>query len=207
MAPWVRKRFGATGEQIVANRAAALEASGRRHVLDELSMMDFLSDVSVTQGLWGKFAEASGKAVYYPFNAKELLDVAFATPWEVKLAEPKWSLRDAARKLGVPEFVVSRAKANFNARSNRWALRGGVFDPFVPLAAKVFDEAELREMQQPGSRHAFTFFTMLNYALWKRLFVDNEPLHVLQEELERSAADSPPLGGDGLPLEHAASGA
>ena len=203
MGRWVRRRFGATPEQIVANRAAALEASGRRHVLDELSLMDFLSDVSVTQGLWGKFAEAAGKTVYYPFNAPELLDAAFATPWEVKLAEPKWSLRDAARKLGVPEFIVSRSKANFNARTNRWAERGGVFEPFVPLAAKVFEEAELREMQRRDSGRAFTFFTMLNYALWKRLFVHNEPLHVLREELERSIADAAPLGDDGMPLEQA----
>jgi hypothetical protein len=188
---WARRRFGATREQVIANRAAALDASGRRDVLDEISLLDYLSDVSVTQGLWSKFGEAAGKVVYYPFNARELLDSAFATPWEAKLAEPKWVLRDVARKLGVPEFIVSRSKANFNARSNRWAERGGVFDPFVPLAAKVFDERELRGMQAPDAKRAFTFFTMLNYAIWKRLVVHQEPLHVLLEELERSVADAP----------------
>jgi asparagine synthetase B (glutamine-hydrolysing) len=188
---WARRRFGATREQVIANRAAALDASGPRDVLDEISLLDYLSDVSVTQGLWSKFGEAAGKVVYYPFNARELLDCAFATPWEAKLAEPKWVLRDVARKLGVPEFIVSRSKANFNARSNRWAERGGVFDPFVPLAAKVFDEQELRAMQAPDAKRAFTFFTMLNYAIWKRLFVHQEPLHVLLEELERSVADAP----------------
>jgi hypothetical protein len=30
---------------------------------------------------------------------------------------------------------------------------------------------------------------MLNYAIWKRLCVDNEPLDLLREELARSISD------------------
>lgn len=191
---WTRRRFGATHADTIAGRAAAIEAFADRHVLDQLSLLDFLSDVSVTQAIWSKFGEAARKVVYYPFNARPLMDRAFETPWDLKLAEPKGLLRDAARKIGVPEFIISRKKANFNVHPARWALRGATFEPLVPLAAKVFDERDVRRMQSPRWRAAYTFWTMVNYAIWKRLFIDGESTGTLIEELERSAAEALPDG-------------
>jgi asparagine synthetase B (glutamine-hydrolysing) len=187
-----RRHFHATRRQAYANRLAVLAPFAGRPILDALSLLDFLSDVSVTQGIWSKSGEAARKVVYYPFNARELLDCVFATPWAVKLAEPKGVLRDVARKLGVPEFIVSRPKANFNATSNHWALRGGVFEPFVPLAAKVFREKDLRRMQSTRSGKAFTFWSMINYAIWRRLFLEGESLGTLMEELDRASAGADP---------------
>jgi asparagine synthetase B (glutamine-hydrolysing) len=195
---WVMRRFGATRDQLFASRAEALSPYFDRDVLDALSMMDFLSDVSVTQSIWSKLGEASRKVVYYPFNAPALLDRAFEAPWRVKLAEPKGVLRDVARRVGLPEFIITRKKANFNCDPSRWALPGGVLEPLVPLAAGVFGEKEVRRMQSPHSRGAYTFWTMLNYAIWKRLFIDGQSVAALMSELSQpevaeGAADEPAL--------------
>src|SRR5204862_676037 len=77
------------------------------------------------------------------------------------------------------------------------AAPGGVLDPLIPIAAKAWDEAELRRMQSAyaESNHmpsAYTFLAMLNYALWKRLFLNREPLRGLIEELERLQRDALP---------------
>jgi asparagine synthetase B (glutamine-hydrolysing) len=183
---WVMRRFGATREQLFASRAEALAPYADRDVLDALSLLDFLSDVSVTQSIWSKMGEAAGKVVYYPFNAPPLLDRAFEAPWRVKLAEPKGVLRDVARRVGLPEFVISRKKANFNCDPSRWALPGGVLEPLVPLAADVFGENEVRRMQSTRSRGAYTFWTMLNYAVWKRLFIDGQSVPALLSQLSQS---------------------
>ena len=195
---WVMRRFGATRDQLFASRAEALAPYFGRDVLDALSLMDFLSDVSVTQSIWSKLGEASRKAVYYPFNAPALLDRAFEAPWRVKLAEPKGVLRDVARRVGLPDFIITRKKANFNCEPSRWALPGGVLEPLVPLAAGVFGEEEVRRMQSPHTRGAYTFWTMLNYAIWKRLFVDGQSVSALlseisQPEIAEHAMEEPAL--------------
>jgi asparagine synthetase B (glutamine-hydrolysing) len=183
---WARRQFNATTRQTIGSRAVALEPFADRDVLDALSLLDFLSDVSVTQAVWSKLGESARKMVYFPFNARAVMDAAFSIPWEAKLAEPKAILRDVARTLGVPEFIVSRPKANFNIRGPGWALPDGVFEPLIPIAAKVLGERELRAMQAADSTRALTFWTMVNYAVWKRLFIDGEPLGALLEELDEA---------------------
>ena len=193
---WVRRRFQDPRDGVIASRAGTVEPFADRSTLDALSLLDFLSDVAATQSVWSKLAESAGKAVYYPFNAPAVLDAAFSTPWDVKLAEPKGLLRDVARKVGVPEFIITRPKAGFVVSASRWGARGAAFEPLVPLAAKVWGEKELRRMQSSDWCTAFTFWTMVNYALWRRLFIDGEPLDALIEELERSIAETGHAGDE-----------
>jgi hypothetical protein len=193
---WVRGRFRAIHDKVIANRAGTVEPFADRSTLDALSLLDFLSDVAATQGVWSKLGESASKAVYYPFNSPAILDAAFSAPWDVKLAEPKGLLRDVARKIGVPEFIITRPKAGFVVGPSRWALRDAAFEPLVPLAAKVWGEAELRRMQSSVWNTAFTFWTMLNYAIWRRLFIDGERLDTLAGELERSMGQTRRGGGE-----------
>jgi hypothetical protein len=193
--PWIHRRFNVGLREITASRVVALERYADRPILDVLSMLDFLSDIAVTQAVWSKLAESTGKSVYYPFNDQRVLDSAFATPWELKLAEPKGTLRDAARKIGVPEFIITRPKAGFNIGPSKWAPHGAVLEPLVALAAKAWDERELRAMQSSRESSAYTFWAMVNYAIWKRLVVDDEGVDLLLEELDRSMAASPAAPG------------
>jgi len=45
-------------------------------------------------------------------------------------------------------------------------------------------------MQSTYMPSAYTFLAMLNYAMWKRLFLQGEPLDTLLEELERGIAQT-----------------
>jgi hypothetical protein len=54
------------------------------------------------------------------------------------------------------------------------------------------------KMQCAETESAMLFWAMLNYALWKRLCVDGEPLDTLREELAASIAD---CAGSRLELE------
>ena len=196
---WARRRFDATFEDVIANRAGVMRPFQGRPVYDLISLMSFHSDASMVQRQWSRLAESAGKWVYYPFHARGVLESAYSTPWPVKLAEPKAVLRGVARRIGVPEFVITRPKADFSANARHWAAPGGVLDPLVPLAAKAWDEQELRRMQSAyaaGSNmpSAYTFLALLNYAVWKRLFLGQEPIDRLVEELERSTADAKSRG-------------
>jgi asparagine synthetase B (glutamine-hydrolysing) len=191
---WTLERFGASRNDVIANRLAAMKPYADLGTLDAVSMVDYLSDVSVSQATWSKLGEAARKVVYYPFNARGVIDCALAAPWEAKLAEPKAILRDVARKLGVPGFILDRPKANFNITSQNWSAPGGVFEPLVAIAATVWDAQELRRIQT-RPRSAFAFWTMVNYAIWKRLFIGGEPASTLLAELDDAAARLPAYRG------------
>ena len=94
--------------------------------------------------------------------------------------------KEIARQSNLPKFIINRPKSAFGVRSKTWSMKGGVFEPLVPLASKVFDEKQIRYMQSSDPKKAMTFWNMLNYSIWKRLCINNEPLDDLIEELNEA---------------------
>jgi asparagine synthetase B (glutamine-hydrolysing) len=183
---WVCSHFGIRRDDIVSNRCRALGSLEDRSLLEAASVLSFLGSASVTQAIWSKLGEVNRKILVYPFTGANVIRSAFSIPWEVKLSEPKGILRRAARHLNVPEFIVSRPKKGWGIKEERWGERDGVLEPLVPLAAKIFDEKEIRLMQSSVPRKAMTFWNMLNYAIWKRLCIHNESVSHLSEELREA---------------------
>lgn len=180
----VLELFGCRKEDLFRSRLELVNRVRNRSVYDVISLLSLGGEGTVTQIIWNKLGEACGRFVDYPFLDPDLLSFAYGTSWEDKLREPKWLIRETLRHLKVPEFIIHRPKSSFGLNRRGWALQGGILEPLVPLAAKVFPEREIRGLQTDAGTDASTFWAMLNYALWKRLCVDGEPLESLQEELE-----------------------
>jgi hypothetical protein len=167
-------------------------------VFDLFSLQSLLADASLVQRQWSRIAESAGKWAYYPFHDPAVLNAAYATPWDVKLAEPKSVLRGVAKQIGIPDFIITRPKGDFSANRRHWALPGGVLEPLVPLAAKVWGERPLRDVQATTARTltnpasaaptAYTFLAMLNYAAWKRMSIGGESLADLVGEMNDAAS-------------------
>jgi asparagine synthetase B (glutamine-hydrolysing) len=188
---WVSRYFKASDEDIISERFYGIQLFQDRSLYDVISVLDFLGDVSITTAIWSKLAEACGKTIYYPFNNIDILNYAYSIPWATKLMKPKNILRGVAGQLGIPEFIITRPKSGFGIRADRWARREGIFEPLVPLAMKVFDPEQIRCVQNVDSRNAMTFWNILNYSIWKRLFLNNESLAVLKNELEEALCKTP----------------
>lgn len=180
---WVQNYFHVSREDIILNRYDAIRSYRHRSVSDILSILSFLGSASVTENIWTKLAEAQKKVMFYPFTDLDMMHYAFSVPWDVKLSSPKGILRQVARILSIPEHIVSRPKCSFGIGEDKWAEPDSVFEPMIPLMTKVFDEAQIRLLQTPQHHKAMTFWNILNYAIWKRLCVDDEPLEVLDAEL------------------------
>lgn len=179
---WVSRYFGVSREALIRNRLESLAPYADRSDYDLISLMGWLTDGSVLQDLWSKVAEANGRTAYYPFSGDPIVRAAASLSWPHKLSEPKALLAVVARRIGVPEFILTRPKSGFGIRRRDWALPGGLFEPLIPLAAKVFPERELRGMQSRDLDKRFTFWNMLNYALWKRVCIDGENTDSLSHE-------------------------
>lgn len=186
---WVCDYFSVGNKDIVENRYQAVKSFRHNSIYDILSMLDLIGDVSVTQSIWSKLAEGNNKILYYPFTDRELLNTAFSIRWETKLKKPKNILRSVARDLHIPKFIIERPKSGFGISPSKWATKGGIFDPLVPLASKCFDKNVFMNVQSIEPKRAMTFWNILNYSIWKRLCIDNESLDILSEELSRSISD------------------
>ena len=181
---WTRAHYGASREDVTASRRAHLDGLESRPFNDVLSLFALnFRDVVSTTAIWSKLAEGQGKIAYFPFVTKELLDTAFSISWDVKLKTQKHVLRAAARELGVPSFILDRPKQAFGIVSNRWAEQGGLLEPLIAVAAKVVDIKQLRSLQGTEPRKAMTLWSLLNYAVLKRLFVMGESKQALQYEV------------------------
>jgi hypothetical protein len=111
-------------------------------------------------------------------------------PWEVKLREPKRILRDLARELRIPEFVVTRPKSGFGWEPHRWAPHGAALQPLVALASSEIEPELLSQLQSRGSDTAILLLNTINYAIWKRLCIQREPLQSLIDQLDCQAPGS-----------------
>ena len=183
---WVCKYFKVTKYDIIKDRYTTIKPLEGRSVYDVMSLYVFLGAVSVSQSIWAKLGESQRKILYYPFNHLDLLNYAYSIPWDLKLKTPKYILRWIARQYEVPNFIITRPKIGLGIRAEGWAEKGGVFDSLIPLASKVFDEKQIRSMQSSDPKKSMTFWNILNYSIWKRLCVANEPIDVLLEELNQT---------------------
>jgi hypothetical protein len=105
------------------------------------------------------------------------------------LAEPKAALRNVARSLGIDEFIITRPKAAFGIRSEKYGPRNSVFEPLVRVAAKGFDAGQLRSLQSPEIYLSQMLYTGINMGIWRRLFLMGDTVETLHEELNRAMHD------------------
>ena len=180
---WVNKYFGIKKSDIIKGRYNTIRQFERRSIYDILSIYFALLDIPVWQSVWSKIGESQGKILYWPYYNDKLLNYAYSIPWELKLKKPKNILREVARKCGIPEFIITRRKTGFAIKDNHWGERGNIFEALVPLSKKVFDEKQLRDMQSTDPKKAMTYWNILNYSIWKRLCINNEPVEILLDEL------------------------
>ena len=180
---WASQYFNTSREEIFKNRYNVVEKFSDRSIYDIISMLLFFGSASTTQAIWAKLGESEQKIFYYPYSHIDLIDFAFSIPWDIKLEQPKNILRIVARHLDIPDEIINRPKSGFGVHPKLWAEQNSVFESLVPLAVKIVDEKEIRKMQSSDLKKAMTYWNMLNYAIWKRLCINNEPLSVLLDEI------------------------
>jgi asparagine synthetase B (glutamine-hydrolysing) len=180
---WICEYYKVNEDNINRGRYEIIKSFKGQSLYDLSTLIDMYGDLSVTQSLWSKIGEANGMILYYPFYKLELLNYSFSIPWDIKLKEPKKVLREVARSHMIPDFIINRPKSGFSAKPERWALKNMIFEPLIPLASKVIDEKHIRRMQTSDLMEAMTYWNILNYSIWKRLFINNEPIDILMDEI------------------------
>lgn len=181
---WVCKQFNVSEKNIINGQYESLKRFDKNSPYDIAALYSLLGDEDVTLAMLSKICEGNHKILYVPFYDYELLQYVLSIPWKLKLKRPENILRKSlAHQCKIPRFIVNRRKTGFGINPKYWSEKGGIFEPLIPLASKIFDENEIRKMQSSEPNKAQTYWLILNYSLWKRLHIYNEPLNALLEEL------------------------
>jgi asparagine synthetase B (glutamine-hydrolysing) len=181
---WICNYFNVTPQNIIKSRYDFIKKFEHRSIYDVWSLYSLLIDEDITLPIWHKLGEENKKILYTPFYDSNVLNYVFLIPWKLKLSRPRNRLRNEICHRGnIPKFIINRPKKSFGIDPKYWGEKEGVFEPLIPIAVKVFNENEIRKMQSSDPKKAMTFWNMLNYAIWKRLCINNEPLKALLEEL------------------------
>jgi asparagine synthetase B (glutamine-hydrolysing) len=180
---WACRYFGVKPADVIAARCAALRGFEGRSFYDLWVIHELLSGAADTMSIWSKLAEFSGKTLYAPFLAAEVMDLTWAASWPMRLEPPNNLQLRLARQLGIPEHIVARPKSSFGASPEYWARPGGVFEPFLPLVQRLFGAAEVRATLVPDHERAFTFWSMVNYAIWRCVVLEGETAEHLLERV------------------------
>ena len=180
---WTSDYFNKTKEDIIKNRYNEIIKFHQRSIYDIISMLLFLGSASSTQAIWSVLGESENKILYYPYTNIDVINYAFSIPWNIKLKKPKNILRFVAHQVEIPEEIINRQKSGFGIDPELWAQKDGIFESLLPVATKIFNEDEIRKMQSSDVKKAMIYWNMLNYSIWKRICINNEPIDALLEEI------------------------
>ena len=180
---WDSKYFMVEKKEIFKGRYKIVKKYEDRSIYDIISLLSLFGEGAATQSIWSKLGESQDKIVFYPYTNFNLLNYIFSVPWNIKLKKSKYILRNVAHQLNIPGFIIKRPKSSFGVQPEIWSVKKGTFESLVSIAMKVFDEKEIRRMQSSDVERAMTYWNILNYSIWKRLIIRNEPLEILLSEL------------------------
>ncbi len=182
---WVCRYYGFTKEEILQNRYNQIRRFETKSVYNLQSLLMLFGSASTTQNIWHKLGASEGKMLFYPFLSKKNIDNAFSIDWDIKLKKHKNLLKIMAKKLKIPDEIINRPKSGFGINPEKWAIQGQIFERLIPLAKKSFEESQIRKMQSCDLKKAMIYWNILNYSLWKRLVINDEPMKTLIDELDQ----------------------
>ncbi len=189
-ASWVHRYFGLSEGAIVQGRMDVLEQFRSRPVVEATALFSILAEIAATTSIWNSLAVAAGKQLMFPFLTPEFVRDGFDIPLHEKFKQRKKLALDIGGHLNIPAFILSRPKSGFGIDPGRWAPPGAAFEPLLRLAYPIFPESVLRQLQSADYDTGMSLWNCLCYAIWKRMWIQNESAATLHEELQAGITDS-----------------
>lgn len=200
--PALRENIGAANLNPYTVQHAQLERMAGRSLLVRLLYADvktYLHELLMKQDQMSMAASIESRV---PFLDHPLAEFAAALPDRLKLRgfTTKHVLRAAMRGILPPE-IIERRKMGFPVPVGRWvrAPFRWLVDEFVlgerALARDLFEPAVVRQLvaaHQAGENHSERLWSLINFEVWQRIFLDGEdPQHVVVQRQRATAPRDP----------------
>lgn len=183
---WVENRFNIHPNLIIKNRKDSISKYNDQSILNKISILELFGETFISQSIISKIAEYNNRIAFYPFTNPDLINYIFMVPWKYKIKEPKHLLKKVAGKLNINKEIVNRKKSGFGTTTNNWARKNGTFKPLIDIVSKDFEINEIRKLQNSDPNDSMILWNIINYSIWKRLHIQNEPVDKLMKELKNN---------------------
>ena len=182
----VKSLFGYDLSQVVSSHRQLMQPFAEQPLLNQISIISLLCEGAITMSVWSKLAEGASLRIVYPFAADNMIDHVYSLPWETKLIEPKYIIREILRTNMFNEEFITRPKRSFGFPSEFWALPGTLFQPLVDLAATKFGAALFKQLQRTEMSPAILQWNLINIYLFEELIVRGvEPKELADDVIAR----------------------
>lgn len=190
---WVADHFS---KNVWAEAWAGRQALAQRltgcSIFEQLFYYSWFGESAHTQNEWADMSWRRGRAFYCPVKSRAMREYSLSLPPELKYKERKHLARELAKEIGVPPEFIHRPKSSMGLWPDVWAVKGGIFDVYRTLCLDHFEQKDIEEQQSPQKARAFTFWNMINYSIWKKLFIEGISPETIKDrirhEMERSSA-------------------
>jgi asparagine synthase (glutamine-hydrolysing) len=180
----ISELFGFDFQTVIAPRQRLMQRFSNLPLLHQVSVVSLLCEGFMTMNVWGKTAEAQGIALSYPFASEALIHHVSTIPWEIKLTEPKYIVRQILRDLKVPDALIDRPKQSFGFPPKFWATSDGLLNPLAEMAGEMFDRGLIRRLQSVEGSSAMLLWNLINLFVWHRIMIEGVPAAELVAEVE-----------------------
>jgi asparagine synthetase B (glutamine-hydrolysing) len=178
---WILNHLGVTNYEIIKSRVEQLERFFDKSFYDLYTFYEVSRALILANSHWSQIAHSHGKTLYYPFSSPKLLHFAFNIPKEIKFKTPRYILENLARAIDIPDLIIERKKLGFNPITS---VPEGFFDPFDKVIEDEFKRGRaLKMFTEWGSGDFWTYWTILNYSIWKKLWINDVSRESLIEDL------------------------
>jgi asparagine synthetase B (glutamine-hydrolysing) len=148
--------------------------------LDKDFIIDILCDVDITMNSWSLCAKKNNRQMIYPFFKENIIRNVVNTPWQERLLEKKYYLRKFARKLNIPEEIISRKKGNFGPISSSW---NEDLISLVKLGRNLFNMKKLNHFIK-YEENRYNLWNIINYIIWRKIYIQGEPIQDVKKKIK-----------------------
>lgn len=181
---WTINKYNCERLDIIENRYHCIQKTSCPSIFDIISCLSMNGEGFVTQSIWWKIAHHHGKLALYPFMNTNLLKKAFEIPWSIKLKSKKYLLKRIAQDIGIDKNIINRPKKAFGVDSVKWSMPGQIFEKIKPATRKIVPTQTINQVQSSDPKKAMIFWNLINYAIWHRLIIDDEPPELIIEDID-----------------------
>jgi hypothetical protein len=182
---WVTEYFQTTRQNIIKNQVKQMKRFEDSTPSDLLDYR-FLIGGQDTNCLWAKLGDCNGRITYSAYSYPSLVKYAYQIPRDIMFKTPRNIFHQIAKEHNVPDFIFTRKKMGFNPIAT---VPKGFFDPLISSVSNITSIEEMNKMKKFtwNDKRFWALWYMINYSIWKHIFLDDQPANTLIEEIIKTA--------------------
>jgi hypothetical protein len=177
---WVCDHFNVRRNGIIKDSIRIFNMSNGLKLWDRTTDF-YYNSAYMDHYLWARSAMGSNKVIISPFLDIELVNLLNTVGSSIRYKSSKNIIKTMAYASGLDKNIIERPKTGLGIKRKDWALKGGPCEPLVRFTEGFFDIEKVRKVQTNVKEDAAIFWNMVNYSIWKRIFIlGQDPKEVME---------------------------